>query len=589
MVSLRPLAEPFVAAAPAGARVRTRLRVDDTDAALLYQVGEFLGSLAGRDLAARCREGHLDAKGKAASRKVRKQALTAESSSRWAGAITRTSEDQFRLAVQNMWAERASLTARIRTITARLAAPVGGQADTGKRAARGYASKGERHAKTIRLQALTARLAAVDADVAAGDVHVVRGGKALLHKRNNLACAGPAPGQWREQWGAQRLFLTADGEKDKAWGNETIRWNPDQGWLDIRLPTALAHLANRPNCRYRLACPVAFTYRADEVAAQAQTGAVRYDICFDPASGRWYLDASWRMPEQVTPTVDHLRQHPVVAVDVNDGHLAVSAVTTDGNILGHPGTITIDPAGLPASTRDAHLRAAVTDILTQAERIGARAIVIENLDFADARAHGREKHGNRPSRGKKGRRFRRQVAGIPTAKFRDRLTQMAANAGLAIIVIDPAYTSKWSAQHWLKPLRDHHPQISGHHAAALVIGRRGLGYRARRRVTTNLIAPAEAAQVNNRDTRTIPETNAAPGRSTSPRDGRQPPGAKTARTHRTRRTVQATHDRSGPPTGPGLTPAQCLGTVTGGSLVPVAAGQPSPRRRGDRLLVEAQT
>ncbi len=309
-------------------------------------------------------------------------------------------------------------------------------------------------------------------------------------------------------------------------------------------------MANQPSCRYRLACPVAFTYRGDEVASQAQTGAVRYDISVDAASGRWYLDASWRMPAQITPTVEHLRQHPVVAVDLNDGHLALSAVSTDGNILAQPRTLTCDLAGLPTTTRDARVRSVVTDILTHAEQIGARAIVIEDLDFADARAQGREKHGNRPSRGKKGRRFRRQVAAIPTGNFRDRLTQMAANAGLAIIVIDPAYTSKWAAQHWLNPLREHHPQTSGHHAAALVIGRRGLGYRARRRVSTNLTAPAEATRVNNRDNRTIPATNTAPlGRPIGPRDGRQPPGTKTARTHRTRQAVQATHDRSGPPTG----------------------------------------
>jgi len=124
LVSLRPIAEPFVAAAPAGARVRTRLRVNGTDAVVLTQVGELLGSLAGRDLAARCREGRLDAKGEAQSRQKRKKTLTSESSSRWAGAITRTSGDQYRLAEQNLWAERASLAARIPTITTRLG-PVG--------------------------------------------------------------------------------------------------------------------------------------------------------------------------------------------------------------------------------------------------------------------------------------------------------------------------------------------------------------------------------------------------------------------------------------------------------------------------------
>ena len=125
---------------------------------------------------------------------------------------------------------------------------------------------------------------------------VVRGGKALLRKRGSLAAAGLTQAQWRQQWESARLFLTADGEKDKAWGNETIRWHPDEGWLEIKLPAPLAHLANRPHGRYRLSAPVAFSYRGDEVAAQAASGAVRYDISRDPARGRWYIDASGRPP-----------------------------------------------------------------------------------------------------------------------------------------------------------------------------------------------------------------------------------------------------------------------------------------------------
>jgi hypothetical protein len=52
--ALREIAAPFVASVPAGARVRTRLRVSPEDAAVLTAVGCHLGSLAGRDLAARC-------------------------------------------------------------------------------------------------------------------------------------------------------------------------------------------------------------------------------------------------------------------------------------------------------------------------------------------------------------------------------------------------------------------------------------------------------------------------------------------------------------------------------------------------------
>jgi hypothetical protein len=95
--------------------------VNGPDAEVLAAVGGYLGSLAGADIARRCAQGRLDARQQAASRRVRKQALTAGSSSRWAGAITRTSEDAWQLAARNLAAERTSLKARITAITRRLA------------------------------------------------------------------------------------------------------------------------------------------------------------------------------------------------------------------------------------------------------------------------------------------------------------------------------------------------------------------------------------------------------------------------------------------------------------------------------------
>lgn len=547
-----------MAAGPAGARVRTRLRVDGVDAAVLGEVGWFLGSLAGRDLAARCREGRLDAAGQARSRQARKKALTAESSSRWAGAITRTSADQYRLAEQNLRAEQASLRSRVGKIQARLSIPVGG----GSGRVRGYPSVAERHAKTVRLQTLSARMRVVESSLAAGRVHVVRGGRRLFKARNDLPGVGLTPTQWRDRWQAERMFLTADGERDKPWGNETIRWNPVEETLEVRLPSALIHLANRPHGRYRLSAPIRFGYRGDEVAAQAAFGAVRYDITHNPRSGRWYLDASWRTAPAPIVELEQLRQHRVVSVDVNDGHLAVAVLTPDGNLLGAPATIPLSTTGLPGPTRDARVRDAVSVIIGIARNNCASAVVIENLDFAAARRDGREHHSNRPSRGSRGRRFRRMVAGIPTGRFRDRLTQMTTNAGIAVIVVDPAYTTRWAAEHWLAPLRKHHPHASGHHAAALVVGRRGLGHRARRHGPANLSAPEEAPKVTARASGTIPAPQTTPqGRDATPRDGRQPLGTKTARTHQGPvprlggpRPFGATHQA-------GLTPAQCLGTV----------------------------
>jgi hypothetical protein len=321
--SLRPVAAPFVAAAPAGSRVRTRLRVSGQDEAVLRAAGSHLGSLAGRDLAARCAEGRLDAKGRAVSRRERKRQLTAVSSSRWAGSITRTTEDQVLLAERNLAAERSSLKARIRRIEVRLAVPAGGR--NGR--VRGYATQAERHGRQQRLQHLRHRFAQVEQRLDAGLVSVCRGGRRLARTRHNLEAAGLTQEQWRERWEAGRLFLTADGEKDKHLGNETIRWHPGEQWLEIKLPAPLGPLANRPHGRYRLSCPAGFSYRGGEVAAQATSGAIRYDVTFDPVKNRWYLDASWRMPQAPAPSLEQLRQARVLAVDLNHGHLAAWIVT----------------------------------------------------------------------------------------------------------------------------------------------------------------------------------------------------------------------------------------------------------------------
>ena len=123
--------------------------------------------------------------------------------------------------------------------------------------------------------------------------------------------------------------------------------------------------------------------------------------------------------------------------------LAAWAVTPDGNPAGPPVTIPVKLAGLPSATRDGRLRSAISSLTGLARQFGCRAVVIEDLDFADAREQGRERAGSRPSRGRRGRGFRRLVSGIPAGRFRDRLAQMTSNAGLAVIVVDPAYTSRW--------------------------------------------------------------------------------------------------------------------------------------------------
>jgi hypothetical protein len=485
--------------------------------------------------------------------------LTAGSTSRWAGAITRTSEDSWELAWRNLTAEARSLRARAGRIRRRLAVPAGER----RGRARGYVRQAERFEGQRRLQVLAARLTEVEARLASGRVRVCRGGRRLARARHHLDAARLSETGWRRSWEAARWFLTADGEAAKNWGNETIRWNPDEGWLEVRLPGPLAHLANRPHGRWRLSCPVGFPYRGGEVAAQAASGAVRYDIWFDPGKGRWYLDASWQTARAGSlHGLAELRQLRVLAVDLNVGHLDGWVLDRCGNPVGPPRTIPLELAGLAAPARDGRLRAAITQLIRLAEDAGCAAMAIEDLDFEAARTEGREHGGGRPGRGGRGRAFRRAVAGIPTARFRGRLVQMAANAGLAVIAVDPAYTSRWGVQHWLAPLRQQFsPEVTAHHASAVVIGRRSLGQRARRRERCDL-RPPEDGHERATDSAVRPTPAAADlagQRTKKPRDRtarRQPhPRRKTRPASRASPGNQATQDRSGPPTRQELLPS----------------------------------
>ncbi|WP_405529384.1 transposase [Streptomyces canus] len=471
MGGLRELAASLVVPGPAGVAIRDRLRVSAVDAAVLAEVGVFLGSLAAGDLAERSRQvlGH-----DAASWAVRKRELTGRSSARWAGSITKSSHDQWALARRGQAAHMAWLRGQIASIGARLARPLGAKADKRAGLVRGYASRGEWHAKSRRLQTLKDRLTVVEADWAAGRVRVVRGGKRLAHARHHLDAAGLDEQAWRGRWQAERMFLAADGESGKRFGNETIRVT-DTGQLSLKLPAALAHLANAPHGRYVLDAPVAFRHRGQEWLDRITVNrAVAYRIHHDPVRGRWYITASWQRAAAPTlPLQAALARGGGGGGDMNDDHLAAWQLDVHGNPVGEPQRFFYDLTG-STQHRDAQIRHALSRLLHYTRRCGASAIAIEDLDFSDGTS--REKHG-------RNKRFRRLLSRFPTAKLKARLVSMAAEQDIAIVAVDPAYTSRWGAQHWQQPLTTKTRKISRHDAAGIAIGRRALGHPIRRRTT----------------------------------------------------------------------------------------------------------
>lgn len=466
---LRTIDAPFVALGPSGVAIRTRLKhLTPEDDKVLRLIGEHLGRLASGDLAARCRNGLEHSTDTWAARK---QGLTAASSSRWAGSITKATHDQWALSRRCQLAHIQGLEAGVRTVTHRLSQPVGEKGT--KKAPGGYRSRSEWFNKSRRLAVLEHRLDMARADREAGAVHVVRGGRKLLGNRHNLQAAQLTEAEWRERWEAERWFLSADGESGKRFGNETIRVTPD-GDVSVKLPAPLAGLANAKHGRYVLASKTAFAHRGQEWADRIENNrAVAYRIHYDVQRGRWYLTASWQRPVVQTIPLQTARAAGMIGVDTNADHFAAYQLDVHGNPVGDPRRFFYDLSGT-AAHRDAQIRHAITQILHWAKDRGVNAIAIEDLDFTAEKT--REKHGRK-------KRFRQLISGIPTGKLKARLVSMAAETGLSVVAVDSAYTSMWGDQHWRQPMQTPRRKMSRHDAAGIAIGRRALGHPIRRRTT----------------------------------------------------------------------------------------------------------
>ncbi|GAA2903993.1 hypothetical protein GCM10011428_17440 [Streptomyces violaceus] len=227
--------------------------------------------------------------------------------------------------------------------------------------------------------------------------------------------------------------------------------------------------------------------------------AVAYRIHLDADRNRWYVTASWTIPPALTVPLARARADGLIGVDTNADHLAAWRLDEHGNPVGDPRRFFFDLSG-PATHRDAQVRHALMRLLHWAKRHGL-SIAIEDLDFQAEKT--REKHGRR-------KRFRKLISGMPVSKLRAWLVSMAAELGITIVAVDPAYTSKWGAQHWKKPLTSNRRATTRHDAASVAIGRRALGYPVRRRT-----APPPAHRSDEQGHRTAQAGPGARGREES--------------------------------------------------------------------------
>ena len=171
----------------------------------------------------------------------------------------------------------------------------------------------------------------------------------------------------------------------------------------------------------------------------------------------------WRLIVQVARHNDLTPEKGgMISVDFNDGFLAVANVGADGNCarrdlhrfdVGSYG-------GTDEQRRDAMAKAAL-DVVRLAVATN-RPITIEKLDFKRKKAELRE--GDSPRRA-------RMLTALAFSQFRQMVTMRAARNGVRVIEVNPAFTSFMGRVRYAQRLG-----TDVHHAAAVVIARRGMSF-----------------------------------------------------------------------------------------------------------------
>ena len=257
------------------------------------------------------------------------------------------------------------------------------------------------------------------------------GGRRLL-RRGRLR-------EWRRRRDSGALFC---GETGRKQGNEVAQWSSG-GTLKLRLPDACSR-------KHLMLHGVRFSARQQAVVESAVTAR---------RAVTWRVKVLQRGKVQLCVTLDELEPAAIsdavrgaVAVDLNRDHLAVAKVSPDGRLTG---------------TARVALRAGSDAVWQAARGVVATAatalcpIVLENLDLRSDKAWLRSY----------GKGFAEVLSIFRSRQVRDAVEREARRAGIEVRYADPAWTSELGSLKYRRRCR-----LGKHHAAALVIGRRGLGF-----------------------------------------------------------------------------------------------------------------
>jgi IS605 OrfB family transposase len=157
-----------------------------------------------------------------------------------------------------------------------------------------------------------------------------------------------------------------------------------------------------------------------------------------------------------TPLIDYARG--AIGLDLNDGHISRARVDAAGGLVDQH-DIRMVMAGLSSGQRQAALHDIAVGLVAEAVELNV-PLVVETLDFAMKKRRLKDAGCVKASR---------RLSSFAYSKFRSILASHALRAGIALVEVNPAYTSVMGAAFHAVP-----KGLTVHGAAAMVIARRAM-------------------------------------------------------------------------------------------------------------------
>jgi IS605 OrfB family transposase len=331
------------------------------------------------------------------------------------------------------------------------------------------------HQKKRRLDCLKHKLDRLSRDVESGIVRMCFGSKKLFRAQFHLEKNGyKSHKEWKKDWGSARegqFFLL--GSKDETAGNQTCTAKVlADGSLTFRL--RLPHALEAQYGKYLEIPGVYFKYGHANIIASlsdceerkrllkckdkrySEHGqAISYRFQRDNKGFRVFATTSFKPPPLITR-----KRYGAIGVDINADRLAVMELDRFGNGTNQK-TYPLLTYGKTRNQIKAEIGNACAAIVQWAQEV-KKPIVIEKLDFQKKKNELKDK-----STGKHARMLSSLAYNTITVYMQSR----GLRYGVEVVKVNPAYTSLIGRTKFVERYG-----LSIHHAAALCIARRYLGF-----------------------------------------------------------------------------------------------------------------